>query len=327
MPRYSYWVLTMEHCRVSEFTEQKAPVSEMIRQPIESFQRYLLDRMVLRPSRQPLEFIPQQRVMLCKGSTPIECFVQTNFDADRFTPELVVLKFPGTAGRAERSGPFPMSVLSSLRIAMWTWNPPGYGRSKGRASLQKIGESAVEFWHQVSERYPHNPPTWLCGNSLGCVTALNVAAKTDASPNRCGVVLRNPPPLKLVFKRVARTYPLGIWAGPLVDNLCDSMDAMLTAQQCHLPAVFSTIRTGHACPSSLPKQADTYLSWPQANRHHGRTRSRLCRDGKSSAEDRKINPLALGTLFRHLKPTRFSRVFTVGLSHRESTRLNSVWRR
>ena len=228
----------MEHCRVSEFTEQKAPVSEMIRQPIESFQRYLLDRMVLRPSRQPLEFIPQQRVMLCKGSTPIECFVQTNFDADRFTPELVVLKFPGTAGRAERSGPFPMSVLSSLRIAMWTWNPPGYGRSKGRASLQKIGESAVEFWHQVSERYPHNPPTWLCGNSLGCVTALNVAAKTDASPNRCGVVLRNPPPLKLVFKRVARTYPLGIWAGPLVDNLCDSMDAMLTAQQCHLPAVF-----------------------------------------------------------------------------------------
>ncbi|MCP4890012.1 MAG: hypothetical protein GY904_25840, partial [Planctomycetaceae bacterium] len=210
----------------------------MIGRPIESFQRYLLDRMVLRPSRQPIEFAPQHRVMLCKGSTPIECFVQSNFDADQFTPELVVLKFPGTAGRAERSGPFPMSVLRSLRIVMWTWNPPGYGRSVGPASLPKIGTTAVEFWHQVSEKYPHQPPLLLCGNSLGCATALNVAVTAKANPNRCGVILRNPPPLKPVFKRVARRYPLGAWAGPLVNRLCDSMDAMETARQCHLPAVF-----------------------------------------------------------------------------------------
>ncbi|MCP4889168.1 MAG: alpha/beta hydrolase [Rubripirellula sp.] len=240
----------MEHYPANEFTEKTALADEMIRRPIESFQRYLLDRMVLRPSRQPIEFAPQQRVMLCNGSSPIECFMQANFDADRFTPELVVLKFPGTAGRAERSGPFPMSILSALRIAMWTWNPPGYGRSTGPASLPKIGTAAVEFWDQVMGRYPHQTPIMLCGNSLGCLTALNVAVTTEAIPDRCGVVLRNPPLLKPVFKREARRYPLGVWAGPLVDHLCDSMDAMATARRCYLPAVFLQSELDQLVPAS-----------------------------------------------------------------------------
>lgn len=226
----------------------------MIRRPIQSFRRYLLDRMVLRPSRHPMEFMPQQRVMLHGGSAPLECFVQSNFDDEESPADLVILKFPGTAGRAERSTTFPMSMLSPLRVTMWTWNPPGYGRSGGRASLQMIASAAVEFWHQVTDRYSHELPTWLCGNSLGCVTALSVAASVRPDPNRCGIILRNPPPLKPVVKRVARRYPMGAWMGPVADALCDSMNAMTTARQCQLPAVF------------LQSELDSLVPVPYQNR-------------------------------------------------------------
>ncbi|MEM8666206.1 MAG: hypothetical protein AAGG48_01735 [Planctomycetota bacterium] len=220
----------------------------MIHRPIESFQRYLLDRMVLRPSRHPIAFTPQKRIMLDKGRRQIECFVQSNFDERSTRPDLLILKFPGTAGRAERSSDFPMSTLDHLRVSMWTWNPPGYGRSEGSATLGRIANAAIEFWHQVMEFYDQQPDRdsslrrplriCLCGNSLGCVTALNVVANVQPDSDRTGIVLRNPPPLKPVIKRVARRYPLGAWFGPVTNHLCDSMDAMNTARRCRLPAVF-----------------------------------------------------------------------------------------
>jgi alpha-beta hydrolase superfamily lysophospholipase len=57
-------------------------------------------------------------------------------------------------------------------------------------------------------------------------------------PGRCGMILRNPPPLLPVVKRIAARYPLGRWLDPVVDTLCDSMNAALTASQVQLPAVF-----------------------------------------------------------------------------------------
>jgi len=200
--------------------------------------RYLLDRMVLQPSRNPLEHPSQQRVMLRACGRPLECFVRKNHDDGR-PPELLVLKFPGTAGRAERSSEFPMSMLGDTRVTIWTWNPPGYGRSGGRASLPRIAEAALEFLTQVQQRYSNGPMSlWLCGNSLGCVTALHVAASAQLDPHKTGMVMRNPPPLIPVVTRVAKQYPLSRLTRPVIDSLCDSMNAMLTARQVKLPAVF-----------------------------------------------------------------------------------------
>lgn len=200
--------------------------------------RYVLDRMVLRPSRHPLEHPLQQREMLEFGKRKLECFVQRNFEPEG-TPELLVLKFPGTAGRAERSTRFPMSMMESHRVEMWTWNPPGYGRSEGRASLSAIADASVAFWEQVSRRAGNGVvTTWLCGNSLGCVAALHVAATCHPETSRTGMVLRNPPSLIPVVKRVAQRYPLGWLTGPVIESLCDSMNAMQTAGRSTLPAVF-----------------------------------------------------------------------------------------
>jgi pimeloyl-ACP methyl ester carboxylesterase len=210
----------------------------MIRRSLLPLQKYLLDRMVLRPSRHSIEHPTQRRVMLPFGKQNLECFVQRNFDTDQ-RPELVVLKFPGTGGRAERSTGFPMSLMEGQRVEVWTWNPPGYGGSEGRASLNVIADAALTFWDQVQQRVGLGEvTTWLCGNSLGCATALHVAAEAKLNPSMTGLVLRNPPPLIPVVKRVARSYPLGVLMEPVIGTLCDSMNAMLTAPRVEAPAVF-----------------------------------------------------------------------------------------
>jgi len=194
--------------------------------------------MVLRPSRHPIECGQQDRVMLRSGGRPLECFVRKNFAGDD-PPELLVLKFPGTAGRAERATAFPVSILNDVRAAMWTWNPPGYGQSGGRASLSRIAEVATDFWEQVTERQcDASTSVWLCANSLGCVAALHVAASMQPDHRQTGIILRNAPPLIPVVKRVAGQYPMGRLIDPVAESLCDSMNAMLTARRVGLPAVF-----------------------------------------------------------------------------------------
>jgi pimeloyl-ACP methyl ester carboxylesterase len=194
--------------------------------------------MVLRPSRYPIEHAPLTRVMLQSSGRPLECFTQKNFDGEQ-PPELLVLKFPGTAGRAERSTEFPLSNLGDVRGTMWTWNPPGYGRSAGRASLTRIADAAIDFWKQVTQReLAQSTSVWLCGNSLGSATALHVAAAMQPDPIKSGIILRNTPPLALVVKRAAQHYPLARFVGPIAESLCDSMNVILTARKVNLPAIF-----------------------------------------------------------------------------------------
>jgi pimeloyl-ACP methyl ester carboxylesterase len=210
----------------------------MIRRPIQSFRRYLLDRMVLQPTRHEIDFAPKRREVLNIEGEPLECFVQQNYLSDE-PPELLALKFPGTAGRAERSTEFPMSQFPNLRCVTWTWNPPGYGGSAGRASLSRIANASIEFWRQVVQREAGpNTCVWLCGNSLGCVSAMNVAAALPKNSLRTGMLLRNPPPLTEVVKRIADRYPLGNLMGPVADSLMDSMNVLRTASEITLPAVF-----------------------------------------------------------------------------------------
>ena len=98
----------------------------MLRKPLRSLRRNLLDRMVLRPSQHPIHAPTLERVTLPCETETIECFVQRSH-SDSEPPDLLILKFPGTAGRAERSTSFPTPMLDAKRTAIWTWNPPGYG--------------------------------------------------------------------------------------------------------------------------------------------------------------------------------------------------------
>lgn len=209
----------------------------MLRRPLRSFRRHLLDRMVLRPSQHPIHAPTLERVTLPCETGIIECFVQKNHD-DSSPPELLILKFPGTAGRAERSTSFPTQMLDGKRTAIWTWNPPGYGGSSGQASLSTMAYAGSAFWQTTIAKHA-GPDTsiWMCGNSLGCATVLHLAAKHTPDPSRTGLILRNPPPLKRVIKRAAKPYPHFGLINPVIADLCDAMDTMQTAPKVNLPAV------------------------------------------------------------------------------------------
>ncbi len=230
----------------------------MFRQSLYKFRRHLLDRLVLEPSREPIDFGSQRREVLTFNGRPLETFVQSNAQDDG-PPELLVLKFPGTAGRAERSTDFPMSMLPNRRVAMWTWNPPGYGGSSGRATMNAITRAAVVFWEQVIQRVADpNTHVWLCGNSLGCATALHVAASVDPG-HRHGIILRNPPPLTPVFKHIANRYPLGKLAHSIGDALSEEMNAVSTARQVSWPAVILQSELDTLVPPRLQQQViDAY---------------------------------------------------------------------
>ena len=209
----------------------------MLQRTLRSFRRYLLDRLVLRPTQHPIQVSHQDRVILQCELYEIECFVQQSHP-DPDPPDLLILKFPGTAGRAERSTSFPTSILDVPRTAMWTWNPPGYGGSGGRASLSNMATAGVAFWKKITdEQVGPETTVWLCGNSLGCTTALHIAATAKPDQSRTGLILRNPPPLRRVVKHAAQPYPhLGL-INRVIADLSDSMDAMLTASQVDLHAV------------------------------------------------------------------------------------------
>ena len=203
-----------------------------------SFRKSLLDRLVLKPSRHPIDNPEQLKKVVTLAGERVEIFVQRNFFHEK-APELLVLKFPGTAGRGERSSSFPMSVMPDIRTEIWTWNPPGYGGSSGKAKLPTIAELAGHFWHLAKDEMPHDVTFWLLGNSLGCLSALNIASQVDiADKKRIGLILRNPPSLIPVVENVAARYRLKSLIQPIANSLCDSMNAMLTAPQCTSPAIF-----------------------------------------------------------------------------------------
>ena len=225
--------------------------SRKLDQPMRQLRRYLLDRMVLRPSRVPLDAEPKQRVMLRYGADDLETFVERTPLADG-PPEVLILKFPGNAGRGERATNFPVEFLPEHQCAVWTWNPPGYGGSQGRASLERIADAAIEFWDQVLERDGRGTPTiLLCGNSLGCATALHVAAQVCGDRPHTGMVLRNPPPLTQVVKQIARRYPMGRLVTPIAESLIEQMDAVSTAAEARIPAVFLQSELDELVPVSM----------------------------------------------------------------------------
>ncbi|TWU35989.1 alpha/beta hydrolase [Novipirellula artificiosorum] len=238
----------------------------MLHRPIHRFRSYLLDRLVLRPTRDWVDHGAQERVMLSTSGGPLETFLHRPLgphrDDSTESADLLILKFPGTAGRAERSTPFPAESLDRRRVHVWTWNPPGYGRSAGRATLGGIADASVDFYQQVTERYRNAlPPIWLCGNSLGCVTALHVAAVAEQPP--AGLMLRNPPPIDQVVRRVAAAYPLGRLIDPVVDQLASSMNALHTAPRVHVPAVFLQSERDTLVPPEMQQRIRAVYGGPQ----------------------------------------------------------------
>lgn len=208
---------------------------------------YLANRLVLQPSKNRLPYESLTRVTYQCSLGEIEAFVaHRHWDGEQLRdgpwdpaktakPQLLVLKLGGTAGRGERSTLFPANMLDHVSSEVWTWNPPGYGLSSGRATLAGIAKAAVEFFSQVlADRRSEDTCVWIVGNSLGCATGLYLANHIDAH----GLILRNPPPLiDLIWRRNA-WWNLGFGGSIVASGIPPEMDAVLSASQVTAPILF-----------------------------------------------------------------------------------------
>ncbi|MEM6366561.1 MAG: alpha/beta hydrolase [Planctomycetota bacterium] len=226
----------------------------------------ILDRCVLQPTT---DFLPVGNQKRCRITLPndwvIECFVHLDpSDQHRqiVEPEMIatsafdhltppddlVVKFPGTGGRGERSTVFPGDLIRGMqtnrstpvRMETWTWNPPGYGNSTGRITLRGL-TSVAQDWLTMLTRMRCGPETriWLVGNSLGCLPALYLG-RVQQNPKLLGLWIRNPPPLKLAIPHVASRYGAGRLFKSMASHLPDDLDPIVSASQCSLPTVYLT---------------------------------------------------------------------------------------
>lgn len=224
-----------------------------------SFLSRLADRMVLQPSVHPIE-TENRRVWIATATEKVEAWTLNNrrdefrsestdllqqFPPDADLPQqgLVLLKFPGTAGRAERSGLHPANGFCN-ETEVWTINHRGWGASPGPASLQNFAETADAVWDHIKSAFPDRKVI-VYGNSLGCLSALYLAATQSVD----GLYLRNPPPLKpLIATRPRYRLPSLGFSALVAGQIPDQLDAIENARRCRCPALLVT----SACDSVVP---------------------------------------------------------------------------
>ena len=212
------------------------------------FQR-LVDRLVLQPSTNPIDAEQRRRVLIPHGAGGIEAWITYSDQSPHSGPsnkadpnpplagdaesviDRIAIKFPGTGGRAERSGPHPFEIDSARKTAVWTINPPGYGGSSGSASLTSIAATCDVVWEYLTKHFP-GVPISVVGNSLGCVSALYLAARNDLA----GMFLRNPVPLQQL---ISTHWKFNWWnfglARMLAKLVPPELDTIENAKRCSCP--------------------------------------------------------------------------------------------
>lgn len=193
----------------------------------------LLDKLVLLPSRDPLDPGGQEPFYLETAVGKLEVFRQRVGEGQP-SPRRVIIKWPGNAGRAENSTAHPALAWPAEAAEVWTVNPHGYGSSDGQASLRHVPAMARTVWQAAETQFP-NTPKLIFGTSIGCVTTLHQTTLAQESSTLEGIILRNPPPLtQLINGHYHRWFygPLTRW---LTAGFSDAIDSVLAAEKCRVP--------------------------------------------------------------------------------------------
>lgn len=198
----------------------------------------LADKLILQPTRHSIDAENKTRELVDFNGGHLEIWRESNqpdapLRADGTTePDLFVLKFPGTGGRAERGSAHPADVWSDIRAEAWTVNPPGYGGSSGPATIQCFPEMARTVYERL-RRVADGRPIVVAGNSLGNISALSVAAKCRVD----AMLLRNPPPLRELIIGKHGRWSLGL-ARFIARQVPGELCSITNASQAGCPAVF-----------------------------------------------------------------------------------------
>ena len=225
---------------------------------------WLLDRLTLRPTRHAIDHGDAVCLDIEVGDASVELFLLSANDRASDSVHLVVCKFLGAGGRAENLTAHPLEYWTDLRGAVCSVNPPGFGRSQGRANLATMvtaGRRAVTY---VTGRFP-DAKLLLVGSSLGAAVALRIAADLAGRQQNLpsGLILRDPPQLHDVI-----TQRFGWWTGWLPAWLVArrtpaEFDAYEAAANCGaIPALFISSRRDTIVPPNIQDRVIQSYSGP-----------------------------------------------------------------
>lgn len=203
----------------------------------------IADRLILRPTKHPVAAPDKTRRMVPFGRGSIEIWTRNIGATHRDDVDVFVLKFSGTAGRAERSTYHPMDYWADLRAELWSVNPPGYGGSSGSASVTKLASAATTAYCEMAE-IAQGRPIIVMGNSLGTAMALYLAAHFPVA----GLVLRNPPPVRQLIIGRHGWWNLWIASWLIAQRVPRQICSISNSAQCHCPAVFLSSRRDETVP-------------------------------------------------------------------------------
>lgn len=200
-----------------------------------SWLKRLTDRMVLWPSTDPIDPGELKRQLIPVDGGHLEAWT-TEHRTGSSHRKLLLVKFPGNAGRAERSTANPAHLLADVASDVWTINPFGYGGSLGPATLQRYPEMVDAVYDFVRPRYPDHK-LLVYGRSLGAISALSFAAKYPVD----GMYLWNPVPIhQMIATRLAYAIPTLGLSRVFAMQIPRELDAIRNAKSCIAPCLMVT---------------------------------------------------------------------------------------
>lgn len=220
----------------------------------------IADRLVLKPSTHPIESASSIRHSFAFGNGEIEYWVDrvpASGNGPK-TGKLLLIKFPGTGGRAENASVHPADCWAGDTLT-WTINPMGYGGSTGPATLQRY-PAMIRAIAKLAAREAFDRRIVVTGNSLGGISALAFAANFDVA----GVLLRNPPPLhQLIGQRPKYVIPTLGTSKWVAASIPQYLDAVANARQCDCPCWLVTSEKDQLVPIRFQMKIWNRLAGPK----------------------------------------------------------------
>ena len=234
-----------------------------------SFTSWLTDRIILRPTRHSLHVPHRKPLLLPHGDGLQEVWVHRVGTNTQKPPDLYLLEFPGTASRAEDSTDFIEHCWQQSCVEIWAVNPPGYGKSSGRASLKTL-PAIAECALTALRKQAGDRPVIAAGGSLGSVSALYLAAHHRVD----GVMVQNPPALREVILMQSGWWHFKWLTRRIAAQIPGELDSLANARRATVPAIFVTAQQDRVVPPTIQQQIiEVYggplkvLAMPQAG--HG----------------------------------------------------------
>lgn len=215
---------------------------------------FLADRLVLMATRHPVPAEGKTRRWIEFDGGRFEVWIERSGGEQDAAPDLYVLKFAGTGGRAERATVHPADVWDDLHAEVWAVNPPGYGGSPGPATMRTLAAVADAALAAIKQQ-AEGRPVVVTGNSLGTALALRALAEQGAD----AVVLRNPVPLReLIYGRFG-WWNLNVAAGWFAARVPRELCTLRNAARCDAPAVCISSSRDRMVPPRFQEQVlDAY---------------------------------------------------------------------